>query len=102
MFTDNAGNCWRATAFIDNSYSPMTAANEAEAETVARIFGGFTRSLAGMDMTSLKEIIPSFHHLAFRYEQLTQSINGAPLERLLKATHLISTIPPEKIPGGFF
>ena len=56
-WTDDANQFWRAMEFIEDSYSPMTAKNEEEARKVASIFGGFTRSLAGMDPGALISVI---------------------------------------------
>jgi hypothetical protein len=74
----------------------MVAQDEESAYTVARIFGAFTRSLSGLDASLLRDIIPGFHHLAYRYDQLETAISQARMERLMKCTHLIAEFRQRK------
>jgi hypothetical protein len=96
LFTDAENNYWRATDFIENSYSPMNAATEEAAYTVARSFAGFTKSLSGLDIHKLKQIIPDFHSLSFRNDQFEKAILTAPLKVLLKSTHIIAQLRQRK------
>jgi hypothetical protein len=93
---DEENNYWRATAFINHTYSPDIAADEQAAYTVAKSFATFTRSLAGLDAKELKIVIPNFHNLSFRYEQLEKAITSASLDRLLKSTHVIAELRQRK------
>ena len=102
LWTDPAGNCWRATAFIEHSYSPMTAPNEESAHTVARSFAGFTASLSDLDTRRLKIIILGFHDLSLRYRQFEESLEKASIERLLKSTHVIAELRQRKFLVDFF
>lgn len=102
LWCDDEKNYWRATGFIDNSYSPLIAANEEAAYTVARSFAAFTGSLAGLDPRHLKEIIPGFHDLSFRYRQFEEAVSGAPVERLLKSTHIIAELRGRKNLVNFY
>jgi Phosphotransferase enzyme family len=92
LWVDSDHHHWRATAFVENSYSPMNAMNEDAAYTVAKSFAGFTRSLSGMDVKKLKETIPGFHNLSSRYVQFEEALQKAPVERLIKSTHIISEL----------
>lgn len=96
LWIDGQNNYWRATAFINDSFSPSIASTPEDAYTVAKSFASFTRSLSGMDMRELKEIIPKFHDLAFRYAQFEKAIQDAPSVRLLKSTHVISELRNRK------
>ncbi len=102
LWSDDEKTPWRANAFIDHSYSPMNALNEAAAYTVAKSFAGFTRSLAGLDVHKLKETIPDFHNLSFRYRQFEEALAGAPADRLLKSTHIISELKQRKKLVAFY
>lgn len=102
IWKDEADNNWRATEFINHSYSPMVADDEQAAYTVAKSFASFTKSLAGLDLKNLKEIIPGFHNLAFRYKQFEEAIIKAPQNLLLKATHIIAELRQRKKMVDFF
>jgi len=93
---DEENNYWRATSFIDHSYSPDIASDEQAAYTVAKSFALFTNSLAGLNVKELKTIIPNFHNLSFRYEQFEEVIASASTERLLKSTHIIAELRQRK------
>jgi aminoglycoside phosphotransferase (APT) family kinase protein len=96
LWTDGAGNCWRAMQYIENSFSPMIAADENEAFRVSKSFAAFTASLSGLDMNRLKIILPGFHDLSMRFLQFEDSIAKAPIDRLLKSTHIIAEIRERK------
>ena len=92
LYCDEQGNSWRATKFIEHSFSPDIASDEQSAFLVAKSFGLFTRSLASINISELKPILPGFHNLAWRFEQFESSIINAPIDRLLKSTHVIAEL----------
>ncbi|MBS1916078.1 MAG: aminoglycoside phosphotransferase family protein [Bacteroidetes bacterium] len=102
IWVDEEKNYWRATAFIEHSYSPTNAVTEDEAYTVAKSFAAFTRSLAGIDIAKLKEIIPGFHNLSLRFNQFEQAVRKAPVQRLLKSTHIIAELRQRKKLVSFY
>jgi hypothetical protein len=102
LWVDDEKNCWRASTFIENSYSPMNAVTEQEAYTVAKSFAAFTNSLGGIDITKLKEIIPGFHNLSLRFDQFEHAVKNAPVQRLLKATHIIAELRQRKKLVSFY
>jgi len=69
-FTDNASECWRATAFVENSSTHSLPASAGQAGRAALCFGQFTMALNKFDVTLLEEIIPGFHDLESRYKAL--------------------------------
>jgi len=89
-WTDEAGNFWRATRFIQNSYASSIPGSAEEVFLTARSFARFTRSLAGLRVTELSVTIPDFHNLEKRYEQFEVAVKKAAIGRLLKSTHVIS------------
>ena len=89
---DEEGNFWRATAYIHNSFTPSDSKNEEEVYLAAKSFGGFTKSLCGLDQDSLYTVIPRFHDLSYRFEQFEHSLLNARSERLIKAKKLIDEL----------
>lgn len=91
-WTDAAGDFWRATEYISNSYASAIPKTPEEVFTAAKSFAAFTQSLHGLNASALAIIIPNFHNLGFRYQQFEEAVTRAPVDRLLKATHVISEI----------
>ncbi len=102
IWKDADENNWRATEFINDSFSPTTAVDEHSAFTVAKSFASFTKSLSQLDIHLLKEIIPNFHNLSFRYSQFEEAIKNASQDRLLKSTHIIAELRQRKKLVDFF
>ncbi len=92
FWIDETENFWRATSFIEDSYSLGIVSSSEEAYKAADCFGEFVRSLAGVDPSRLDTIIPGFHDLRLRYNQFEKAIAGAGINRLLKATHVIASL----------
>ena len=82
---------WRATTFIESNTVDIPGAAK-DVYAAANAFANFTRSLQGLAISSLEVIIPHFHDLAFRYDYFEESVRKAPVNRLLKSTHVISEI----------
>lgn len=91
-FTDPAMNCWRATEFIAETYTPETAQEAKEVFDAALCFGNFTKALANLPVGELKVIIPQFHDLALRYEQFLTSLEKGTGDRKNKASHEIEEL----------
>lgn len=96
IWQDEENNSWRATEFISHSYSPLIADTEKAAYTVAKSFACFTHALAAIDIENLKEIIPGFHNLSFRYKQFEDAITASSQNLLLKSTHIIAELRQRK------
>ncbi|RYY22305.1 MAG: aminoglycoside phosphotransferase family protein [Chitinophagaceae bacterium] len=92
FWLDENGNFWRATRFIENAYSDTIPASAAKVYLAAKCFAEFSTSLNRLDPDRLEIIIPRFHDLDHRYEQFEQAIMAAGINRLLKATHVISSL----------
>jgi Ser/Thr protein kinase RdoA (MazF antagonist) len=102
FWIDEDENFWRATLFVNNSYTPTSLSNETEAGVVASCFGKFTLSLAGLSADKLDVIIPDFHNLSFRYHQFETAIKQATIQRLLKSTHVIAELRQRKFLVDFY
>jgi hypothetical protein len=92
FWVDEEQNFWRATKFIDDSYADDIADSERKVFIAAKCFAEFSASLNGLDPERLEVIIPGFHDLDFRYRQFEKAVADAGINRLLKATHVISSL----------
>lgn len=72
---------WRAIEFIPCSYSVDAVTTTQQAESVANAFAEFNAALSDFPAQKLSEIIPDFHHLAHRLQQLTEAINTDKVKR---------------------
>ena len=93
---DEHQNFWRATAFIENSFTRSFPEKAGEAGKTAHCFATFTRALSGINAAQLATIIPHFHDIAFRYQQFEEAIGKAHINRLLKSTHVIAELRQRK------
>lgn len=96
FWEDGQDSFWRATGYIDGSYTQTLPNTAAEVYKTAQCFGHFTRSLHAINTTRLKVIIPHFHDLALRYNQFEQAVSQAAIGRLLKSTHVIAELRQRK------
>jgi len=96
LVKDETGNCWRATEFIGNAYSPDSVHDPAAAYTTAACFGSFTKALQGINISQLDVVIADFHDLSFRYQQFEDAIARAELFKAMRATHVIAELRQRK------
>jgi len=73
---------WRALYFIPDCYTIEAVENTAQAEQAATAFAQFTSALSGFSADKLSVIIPNFHSLQFRLQQLKDAIKRDPVGRL--------------------
>jgi hypothetical protein len=92
FWIDGDNNFWRATEFIEGSYTPPIPESSQQVFSGAKCFAALTGSLKGLDTETFDIIIRNFHDLGFRYQQFEDAIRAAPMMRLLKATHVISEL----------
>ena len=87
---------WRAIQFIPNCYSIEIVETPEQALQAATAFAQFTSALSDFPASELAEIIPNFHNLEFRLEQLQQVIIADPIERLSQCQSLVDEILSQK------
>lgn len=102
LLKDGNGKIWRATAFIENSYSPEATESAEAAYTTAYSFATFTRMLSGMDLSKLHVLLADFHDLAYRYQQFEDTVAGMQGLRLMRATHVIAELRQRKSLVDFY
>jgi Ser/Thr protein kinase RdoA (MazF antagonist) len=102
---DQEGNPWRLFRFVEGSCTFSTADREEIARETGAILGRFHELIAPLDPTSLREVLPRFHDLDWRVEQLLAAQESAAYAReekaspwLVKALRLVHNC--EDIPWG--
>lgn len=92
LYKDSSGNYWRAFDFVDNAYSPPVAETAAQAAETAAVFANLTLVLKDFTPSLLKNVIPEFHNLSFRYNQFENSLLTESFERLGEAQTIIAEL----------
>ena len=98
FWRDDEDNFWRATKYVENSYTISVASNEKDAYRASRSFAEFTQALTGLDSSLLYLILPNFHDLQLRYQQFEEpeyhsTIRQHPGRREAPSTKLSAAIP---------
>lgn len=83
---------WRLMTYIKDSTTFNTTTNPQVAYEAGRIIGLFHKSLANFDVEILKDTIPKFHNVAFRYEQFKEALNNAKPQNIENAKKAISFV----------
>jgi thiamine kinase-like enzyme len=92
LFVDDQENFWRAFEFIENTKTYPVALKKEQAASTAKAFGLFTAAFDDFNVGLLKNVIPDFHNLLFRYEQLETAMKGELFERMANALALIEKL----------
>jgi thiamine kinase-like enzyme len=92
LYVDENENYWRAFEFIEDTKMLTTAIKKEQAAATARTFAKFTATFDDFNVRLLKKVIPGFHNLKARYEQLEEAMNGERYERMGKAWHLVDEL----------
>lgn len=92
LFVDEKDNYWRAFEFIEGAKMVSVAETARQAGATAKAFARFTAAFDEFNVSQLKKVIPGFHDLSLRYEQLETAMRGEAYERLGKALPLIDAL----------
>ena len=90
------GQYWRSLHYIPQCYTLESIANVEQASSVASAFAQFTAALSDFNSEKLAEIIPQFHDLAMRIEQLHQAIENTSEPLLLSAKAQLKVIESQQ------
>ena len=82
---DAEGNPWRLFEYVKGSCTLPTADREGVAREAGRILGRFHQLIAPLDPGDLSEVLPRFHDLDWRVEQLVAARESAAYSREEKA-----------------
>jgi thiamine kinase-like enzyme len=94
LFHEN--ECWKLSPFIENTFTLNKLSDPEMAYQAAQAFAKLSKNLDGLSILNIKETIPDFHNLAFRYEQFLESIKQALPDRKTKAHELITRALAQK------
>ena len=89
FFAKVDGGYWRAIEFIPKCYTVEAISQTKQAEQVGSAFAKFTAALSDFSADKLTEIIPNFHHLQSRLNQLDDAIKLDSSGRLASCQKLV-------------
>lgn len=90
------GEYWRSLHYIPQCYTLESITNTEQASAVARAFAQFTAALSDFDSNKLVEIIPQFHNLSMRMNQLHLAIENASAPLIRSAQTQIKIIESQQ------
>jgi thiamine kinase-like enzyme len=96
LYWDSNHNFWRVVEFIDVGEMFSNAETPGQARETAKTFAAFTAAFYDFDVSQLKDTIPDFHNLSFRFHQFTDSLSTQLTERKQKAAELITQLQQRK------
>ena len=86
------GEYFRLFTFLENSLTIDKVSSPEQAYTVANSFAIFTKDLININTSRLKVVLPQFHNLNFRLQQLQAAIKENPAKRLKDTQVLLDII----------
>lgn len=102
LFIDVNNNYWRAFEFIEDAITLNVAVKPEQAKATSKAFAKFTAAFHDFDVRLLKNVIPNFHNLSSRYEQMEKAQQGDLYERIAKAQPLIEELKQRERYKHFF
>lgn len=87
---------YRVFPWITGSHSKSVLDDAAQAREAAKCFGAFTQRLASFPTADLHIIIPHFHDLSFRFQQMQQALQNGISERKQDCRDAISYLQSQK------
>ncbi|WP_293945988.1 MULTISPECIES: phosphotransferase enzyme family protein [unclassified Sphingobacterium] len=79
---DSKGNYWRMFILIEDTKSYDIVETEIQAAEGGRAFGLFQKQLSDLDASSIIEVLPNFHNIEFRLENLKKAIANDACQRV--------------------
>lgn len=76
------GTRWRLMHFIDQSVTHQTCSSNHIAQEAGRILGQMHKYTYNIAIDTLHEIIPNFHDISMRIQQLEDAVKNNPVNRL--------------------
>ncbi len=81
-FQDDNGDYWRVFHLIPNTRSYDILETQEQAYSGGMAFGQFQKQLSDLDPQNIVEILPNFHNIEFRLNNLRESIKNNPVNRV--------------------
>jgi aminoglycoside phosphotransferase (APT) family kinase protein len=89
---DSKSRVWRVTEFIEGSKHFETANHEQQLSQAAEAFGLYAKTLAAIDPSHVKPVIPQFHDLHFRWTQFEEAKRGGDINRIHEMKGLLDEL----------
>jgi len=89
---DEAGNYWRMFLLIEGTKSYDIVTTTAQAYAGGKAFGEFQKQLSDLDANTLVDILPNFHNIDFRLNNLKRAIEKDPVGRVNGVLELLDAI----------
>ena len=81
---------WRAVEYIEDTNNLLVCPNAEIAFKSGNAYGHFVRSLSGLNLKEIKDVIPNFHNPQKRYDELESAIKTNYNNRVVEAGELIA------------
>ncbi|HLQ99422.1 MAG TPA: aminoglycoside phosphotransferase family protein [Sphingobacterium sp.] len=91
-YRDEKGNYWRMFVFLDGTKSYDIVEKKEQARSGGKAFGEFQSLLSDMDATKLIEVIPNFHNIRFRMDNLRKAIREDKKNRVKDVTDILNFV----------
>ncbi|WP_235891187.1 phosphotransferase enzyme family protein [Sphingobacterium lumbrici] len=91
-FQDDEGNYWRLFILLSDTKSYDIVETAKQAYSGGQAFGQFQKQLADLDATELVEILPNFHNIDFRIQNLKKAILNNKANRLEQVQDLLDYV----------
>jgi thiamine kinase-like enzyme len=92
FYQDTNGEYWRMSRFLKNTKTYDVVETAQQAYEGGKAFGKFQSMLCDLSPDLLHEVIPDFHNVKKRLEQLDEAIDKDPLDRLSLVSAELETI----------
>ena len=92
LLLENKNKFWRCFYFIQETQYFSIAISEKQVYDTAKSFGEFLTYLKDFPVEKITASIPNFHHPSFRFQQLENTIQENPANRIQNATGEIEKI----------
>jgi serine/threonine protein kinase len=95
-YKDPSGDFWRMFILLDNVKSYDIVETYQQAYAGGRAFGQFQKQLSTLDARQIIEVLPNFHNIDFRLDNLQKAIEANKANRLSEVEDLLAFIDSRK------
>jgi Ser/Thr protein kinase RdoA (MazF antagonist) len=91
-YQDDRGDYWRVFHLIPDTRSYDILETQEQAFSGGMAFGQFQKQLSDLDPKKIVEILPNFHNIEFRLNNLRDAITKDPVNRVIEVQDLLDYI----------
>ncbi len=92
FYKDPNGEYWRVFILIPDTKSYDILETQEQAYSGGMAFGQFQKQLSDLDPKTIVEVLPNFHNIEFRMNNLKEAINSNPVGRVEHVQDLLNYI----------